>query len=265
MSVTCRGCGVAFEQMPSRHPRVFLGSNAFRDNPGPEQDVSIVDTIHTAPVGQHMAPAEHFLESGYVTPETVHRASTRTGSLLWGRSARTSVPWIGPASPRKTAELHDETATARPGRQGQVHALPPVTPIHRLGTRVYGVDGPAARTSRRDTGGDDPVVRAGAGQPEQPPAEGHQDVGTRAVQPHHISAWRDSVEVGGVMDRLLADATMVAHFAYLVFAVLGGLLAWRWRKVEAHLFAAGWVVLVTSTPLHCPLTYAENRLRRRAG
>lgn len=44
--------------------------------PAPEQDVGVVDAIHVALADQHLAPGEHLLDSGYVTPETVHRAST---------------------------------------------------------------------------------------------------------------------------------------------------------------------------------------------
>ncbi|MEH1127611.1 transposase [Micromonospora sp. CPCC 206061] len=37
--------------------------------PAPEQDVGVVETIHAALVRQRMTPAEHLLDSGYVTPE----------------------------------------------------------------------------------------------------------------------------------------------------------------------------------------------------
>jgi hypothetical protein len=52
--------------------------------PAPEQDVGVVDTIHAALVGQRIAPAEHLLDSGYVTPETVHRASSTHGITIVG-------------------------------------------------------------------------------------------------------------------------------------------------------------------------------------
>ncbi|TDB80736.1 IS1182 family transposase [Micromonospora sp. KC721] len=52
--------------------------------PAPHQDVGAVDTIHSALAGQRMAPAEHFLDSGYVTPETVHQASTTHGITIVG-------------------------------------------------------------------------------------------------------------------------------------------------------------------------------------
>jgi hypothetical protein len=37
--------------------------------PAPEQDVGVVDTIRAALAEQRMTPAEHLLDSGYVTPE----------------------------------------------------------------------------------------------------------------------------------------------------------------------------------------------------
>ncbi|GAB3843816.1 IS1182 family transposase [Dactylosporangium cerinum] len=52
--------------------------------PAPEQDVGVVDAIHTALMEQGIAPEEHFLDSGYVTPETVHRASTAHGITIVG-------------------------------------------------------------------------------------------------------------------------------------------------------------------------------------
>jgi hypothetical protein len=52
--------------------------------PAPEQDVGVVDTIHAALADQRMTPAEHLLDSGYVTPETVHRASTAHGIAIVG-------------------------------------------------------------------------------------------------------------------------------------------------------------------------------------
>ncbi len=39
--------------------------------------------------------------------------------------------------------------------------------------------------------------------------------------------------------RVLAEATMVVHFLFIAFVVLGGFLAWRWPKaiwlhLESH-------------------------------
>ena len=43
--------------------------------PAPEQDIGVVGGIHAALAEQQLAPAEHFVDSGYVTPETVHHAA----------------------------------------------------------------------------------------------------------------------------------------------------------------------------------------------
>jgi transposase len=43
--------------------------------PAPEQDITAVDTIHAALVDNNVAPAEHLVDSGYVTPETIYRAA----------------------------------------------------------------------------------------------------------------------------------------------------------------------------------------------
>jgi hypothetical protein len=68
------------------------------------------------------------------------------------------------------------------------------------------------------------------------------------------------------MGRVLAEVTMVAHFAYLVFVVFGGFLAWRWpRAILAHLFAVCLGVAIIVAGANCPLTYFEDQLRRSAG
>ena len=69
-----------------------------------------------------------------------------------------------------------------------------------------------------------------------------------------------------VLYHVLAEATMVVHFAFVVYVVVGGFLAWRWpRTIVAHLAAAGWGLLITALSLTCPLTPLEDGLRRRAG
>jgi transposase len=52
--------------------------------PAPEQDVGVLDRIHSSLAGQGIEPAEHLLDSGYVTPEAVHRASTDYGIAIVG-------------------------------------------------------------------------------------------------------------------------------------------------------------------------------------
>jgi hypothetical protein len=71
--------------------------------------------------------------------------------------------------------------------------------------------------------------------------------------------------------RLLATLILALHFGYLAYLVLGGFLAWRWpRTIGLHLAAAGWGATIVAAALlaegiTCPLTYAENWSRRRAG
>lgn len=69
-----------------------------------------------------------------------------------------------------------------------------------------------------------------------------------------------------MLARLLADLVLVAHGAFIVFVVAGGLLALRWRWAPVvHLPAAAWGVLIEVSGGICPLTPLENRLRRAAG
>jgi hypothetical protein len=66
--------------------------------------------------------------------------------------------------------------------------------------------------------------------------------------------------------RILADLVLVIHLAFVVFIVLGGLLALRWRSVlYVHLPTLVWGVLVQCFFFVCPLTALENWLRRLGG
>ena len=66
--------------------------------------------------------------------------------------------------------------------------------------------------------------------------------------------------------RLLADAVVLLHFAFLVFVVLGGLLVLRWPCIAwLHFPATAWGVYVEFYQHTCPLTPLENRLRAEAG
>lgn len=67
-------------------------------------------------------------------------------------------------------------------------------------------------------------------------------------------------------DRLVADLVVLLHFAFIAFAVAGGLLVLRWRRVAwIHLPAATWAATVALAGWICPLTPLENALRRAAG
>lgn len=65
---------------------------------------------------------------------------------------------------------------------------------------------------------------------------------------------------------LLANATMVVHFAFLAYFAFGGFLAWRraWPLVP-HALAVGWGVLALSRPTTCPLTVVQDWARLHAG
>ena len=66
--------------------------------------------------------------------------------------------------------------------------------------------------------------------------------------------------------RALVTVVLGVHFAFLVYVVLGGLLAVRWpRAFWPHLAAAAWGLSLLAFSLTCPLTMAEDWARRRAG
>jgi len=66
--------------------------------------------------------------------------------------------------------------------------------------------------------------------------------------------------------RLLADAVVLVHAAFVVFVVAGGFLVWRWRALAwAHVPCALWGAWIEYVGWVCPLTPLENALRARAG
>ena len=66
--------------------------------------------------------------------------------------------------------------------------------------------------------------------------------------------------------RLLADAVVLLHLAFVAFVVCGGLLVvWRRWIAIVHLPAAIWGVYIEFSGRICPLTPLENQLRTRAG
>jgi len=69
-----------------------------------------------------------------------------------------------------------------------------------------------------------------------------------------------------VLFRVAADLLVGLHFAFIVFVLLGGFLAWRWPRVLwIHVPAALWGALIEFADWICPLTPWEVALRQRAG
>jgi hypothetical protein len=66
--------------------------------------------------------------------------------------------------------------------------------------------------------------------------------------------------------RVLADAVLIVHLAFILFVVLGGwLVALRPKLVWLHLPVVVWGALVEFMGWTCPLTPLENWLRDRGG
>ncbi len=66
--------------------------------------------------------------------------------------------------------------------------------------------------------------------------------------------------------RLLADAVLVLHLAFIVYAVLGGLLVISHpRTAWLHLPTVLWAGAVECAGWLCPLTHLENHFRIKAG
>lgn len=66
--------------------------------------------------------------------------------------------------------------------------------------------------------------------------------------------------------RILADLLVVIHLSFIVFVLLGAVLAFRWRWLMwIHLPVVAWGVFIEFSGRICPLTPLENVLRRKAG
>lgn len=66
--------------------------------------------------------------------------------------------------------------------------------------------------------------------------------------------------------RLAAEAVLLLHLCFIVFALFGALFAARWRWIAAiHLPSVAWACFVELSGRVCPLTYVENDLWIRAG
>ena len=69
-----------------------------------------------------------------------------------------------------------------------------------------------------------------------------------------------------MLSGLLADAVLVVHGLFIVWAALGAVAVWRWPKLALlHLPALAWAVWIEVSGGICPLTPLENSLRRAAG
>lgn len=69
-----------------------------------------------------------------------------------------------------------------------------------------------------------------------------------------------------MIHRVLADAVLVIHLAFVVFVVGGGFLSLRWPRVTwLHVPAALWGTWIEFSGRICPLTPLENSFRERGG
>lgn len=65
---------------------------------------------------------------------------------------------------------------------------------------------------------------------------------------------------------LAADAVLVFHGLFIVWAALGAIAVWRRPRLAwLHLPALAWAIWIEASGGVCPLTPLENSLRRAAG
>jgi len=66
--------------------------------------------------------------------------------------------------------------------------------------------------------------------------------------------------------RALADLTVVSHFAFIAFVLLGGLLVYRWPAIAwLHVPVLVWALVIEASGWRCPLTVLEKWLRIKGG
>jgi uncharacterized membrane protein YhhN len=66
--------------------------------------------------------------------------------------------------------------------------------------------------------------------------------------------------------RTLADGVLAVHFLFVLFVILGGFLALRWRRLAyVHIPVALYGAAIEFLGFVCPLTPLEVWLRRRGG
>ena len=66
--------------------------------------------------------------------------------------------------------------------------------------------------------------------------------------------------------RALADLILLLHLCFVLFVILGGVLALRWpRLASVHIPVALYGALIEFAGFICPLTPLENSFRRRGG
>jgi hypothetical protein len=64
----------------------------------------------------------------------------------------------------------------------------------------------------------------------------------------------------------LAGVVLLLHLGFILFVLFGALAVVRWRRLmPLHLAAAVWGIGIELSGAICPLTWAENQLRRLAG
>jgi hypothetical protein len=64
--------------------------------------------------------------------------------------------------------------------------------------------------------------------------------------------------------QILVDGIVSIHFAFALFAAVGGVFAIYWRKmIWVHLPAVLWVAIIEFSGWPCPLTYLENWLQTK--
>jgi hypothetical protein len=78
--------------------------------------------------------------------------------------------------------------------------------------------------------------------------------------------WSDNPGKALAMYHVVVAVTVLVHFGFLCYVIVGGLLALRWRRtIWLHAPAVVWGIAITVGHFNCPLTWLERWGRAKAG
>jgi hypothetical protein len=95
----------------------------------------------------------------------------------------------------------------------------------------------------------------------------------RVNAPCALSIWKDELPTAFnkhwekiVIPGICADIVLLVHFAFIIFALLGGFIVlWKRRAAWFHIPTVLWSSVVNLASWVCPLTPIENWFRAKAG
>jgi Protein of Unknown function (DUF2784) len=100
----------------------------------------------------------------------------------------------------------------------------------------------------------------------RPAARGEEDSAGVGLTAETVVHCQPGTEDRAMLYQALATLVLLAHLAFVLFVVFGGVAVLRWPRLAwVHLPAVVWGVLIEYAGWICPLTPLENALRQAGG